>query len=219
MYEYPKGLEYREFSQLFYYNLLEEKGDFNFMKSKHIIWIVIGVIALMLILNFAGGYNRLVDYSEDVSNKLSEIDNQLQRRNDLIPNLVETVKGYAAHEEEVINSVADARAKLAGASNTQEVIEGDAELTGALSRLLVVVENYPELKADANFRQLSDNLSGTENRIAVARRDYNQAATRYNTTIRRFPTNIMANIFGFDRVEYFEAQEGADVVPQVDFSE
>ncbi len=189
------------------------------MNSKKITWIVIGVIALILIFNLAGGYNRLVDYSEDVNNKLSEIDNQLQRRNDLIPNLVETVKGYAAHEEEVINSVAEARSKLAGASSPQEVIEGDAELSNALSRLLVVVENYPELKADANFRQLSDNLAGTENRIAVARRDYNQAATRYNTAIRRFPTNIMAKIFGFERVEYFEAQEGAQEVPKVDFSD
>ncbi len=189
------------------------------MNSKKITWIVVGVIVLILIFSFVGGYNRLVDYSEDVNNKLSEIDNQLQRRNDLIPNLVETVKGYAAHEEEVINSVTDARARLAGASSTEQVIEGDAALTSALSRLLVVVENYPELKADANFRQLSDNLAGTENRIAVARRDYNQAATRYNTAIRRFPTNIMASIFGFEKVEYFKAQEGAHEVPQVDFGD
>ncbi|NLI61179.1 MAG: LemA family protein [Clostridiales bacterium] len=189
------------------------------MKTKHIIWIVIGVIALILISSFVGGYNRLISYSEDLNNKLSEIDNQLQRRNDLIPNLVETVKGYASHEQEVIGSVTDARAKLAGASSPEEVIEGDAELSSALSRLLVVVENYPELKADANFRQLTDNLEGTENRIAVARRDYNQSATRYNTTIRRFPTNIMANLFGFEKIEYFKAQEGAEQVPEVNFGD
>ena len=189
------------------------------MKGTHIALIVVGVIVLVFILSSAGGYNNLVGLNEDVNNKLSQIDNQLQLRNDLIPNLVATVKGFAAHEEEVINSVTEARAKLAGASSPEQVIAGDTELTGALSRLLVVVENYPELKADANFRQLSDNLAGTENRISVARRDYNESATRYNTTIRRFPTNIMANIFGFEKVEYFKAQEGAQEVPEVDFSE
>ncbi len=188
------------------------------MKGSHITLIVIGIIVLVFILSSVGGYNRLIDYSEDINNKLSEIHNQLQRRNDLIPNLVETVKGFTSHEEEVLKNVTDARAKLAGASNARQVIEGDAELSGALSRLLIVVENYPELKADANFRQLSDELSGTENRIAVARRDYNEAATRYNSTIRRFPTNIIASIFGFEKVEYFKAQEGAQEVPKVDFS-
>lgn len=189
------------------------------MKGKHIAWIVVGVLVLILIFNAFGGYNRLVSLDEDVSNKLSQIDNQLQLRNDLIPNLVETVKGFAAQEKEILQNVSDARAKLAGASNAQEMAEGDAELTGALSRLLVVVENYPDLKSDSNFRQLSDNLAGTENRISVARRDYNESATAYNTAIRRFPTNIMANLFGFERAEYFEAQEGADQVPEVDFSE
>lgn len=181
-------------------------------------WIIAGVIIIVLIFSAIGSYNNLVSLSEDVETKLSQIDNQLQRRNDLIPNLVETVKGFAAHEEEIIQSVTDARAKLAGASTLDETIEGDAELSSALSRLLVVVENYPELKADANFRQLADDLSGTENRIAVARQDYNEAARRYNSAIRRFPTNIIANIFGFERVDYFEAQAGAENVPKVDFS-
>lgn len=188
------------------------------MKGKQITWIVIGVILLVFILSTVGSYNRLVSLNEDVSNKLSQIDNQLQLRNDLIPNLVATVKGFATHEEEILKNVSDARSKLAGAASVEQMAEGDAELTGALSRLLVVVENYPDLKADANFRQLSDNLAGTENRISVARRDYNEAATLYNTNIRRFPANIMANIFNFDKVEYFKAQEGADEVPKVDFS-
>ena len=188
------------------------KGDLIFMSGRKITWIVIGVVALALVLSAIGGYNGLVSLNEDVSNKLSQIDNQLQLRNDLIPNLVATVKGFAVHEEEILKNVSDARAKLAGASDVGQMAEGDAELTGALSRL-------PDLKADANFRQLSDNLSGTENRISVARRDYNESATRYNTAIRRFPTNIMAGIFGFDKVEYFKAQEGAQEVPKVDFSE
>lgn len=188
------------------------------MKGKHIAWIVVGVIVLVFILNAVGGYNKLVSLNEDVSNKLSQIDNQLQLRNDLIPNLVETVKGFASHEEDILKNVSDARAKLAGASSVDQMAEGDEELTNALSRLLVVVENYPELKADANFRQLSDNLAGTENRISVARRDYNESAMAYNTAIRRFPNNIIARIFAFDKVEYFKAQEGAENVPEVDFS-
>ncbi|NLJ41318.1 MAG: LemA family protein [Clostridiales bacterium] len=187
------------------------------MSGKFIPWIVIGAIILILIFSAIGSYNRLVNLNEDVNNKLSQIDNQLQLRNDLIPNLVATVKGFAAHEEEILKNVSDARAKLAGATSPGQMAEGDAELTGALSRLLVVVENYPDLKADANFRQLSDNLAGTENRISVARRDYNESATQYNTAIRRFPTNIMAGIFGFEKVEYFQAQEGAEEVPKVDF--
>lgn len=188
------------------------------MKKNHTIWIVIGVIILIFGLSLMGGYNNLVSLNENVETKLSQIDNQLQLRNDLIPNLVETVKGFAAQEKEILQNVTEARAKLAGASNMEQMVEGDAELSGALSRLLVVVENYPELKSDANFRQLSDNLSGTENRISVARRDYNEAAQGYNTAIRRFPTNILAGMFNFDKVEYFKAQEGAQEVPKVDFS-
>jgi LemA protein len=180
-------------------------------------WIVIGIIVLILVINIISGYNRLVNLNEDVENKLSQVDNQLQRRNDLIPNLVETVKGFAAQEKEVLKNVTDARTKLSGASTLEEKAEGDAELTNALSRLLVVVENYPELKSDANFRQLSDNLENTENRISIARRDYNDAAKNYNTAIRRFPGNILAKMFGFEKVEYFKAQEGAKDVPKVDF--
>ena len=117
------------------------------MSGKKITWIIVGVVVAILVLSAIGGYNNLVNLSEDVNNKLSQIDNQLQLRNDLIPNLVATVKGFAAHEEEILKNVSDARAKLAGASSVEQMAEGDAELTGALSRLLVVVENYPDLKA------------------------------------------------------------------------
>lgn len=174
--------------------------------------VVIGIFGVISI------YNNLVNLEENVQNKLSQIDNQLQLRNDLIPNLVATVKGYAAHEAEILEDVTEARSRLAGARSIEEMAEGDLELTGALSRLLVVVENYPDLKADANFRQLADNLSGTENRIAVARRDYNETAREYNTATRRFPGKFIANMLGFERVSYFEAQEGVKDVPQVDFS-
>lgn len=179
--------------------------------------LIIGGIAAVLLIAVIGSYNGLVSKSEDVENKLSQVDVQLQRRNDLIPNLVETVKGFAAHEKEVLENVTDARAKLAGARTVSEMSEADAELSGALSRLLVVVENYPDLKSDANFRQLSDDLAGTENRIANARRDYNEAARSYNTATRRFPTSIIASLFNFERVDYFRAEEGSKTVPEVNF--
>ncbi|NLA83149.1 MAG: LemA family protein [Clostridiales bacterium] len=153
--------------------------------------------------------------SENVESAWSQIDIQLQRRSDLIPNLVATVKKYAEHEEEVFTSVSDARARLAGAGSVSELAEADAELTGALSRLLAIAESYPELKANENFINLQDELAGTENRISTARRDYNEAARTYNTTRRRFPANIFAGIFGFESVEYFEASEGSRENPDV----
>lgn len=178
------------------------------------------VIAIVLILALSGfsSYNRLVALDEGVNGKWSQVENQLQRRADLIPNLVETVKGFTAHEEQVLAEVSQARAKLAGAQTVQEAAQADAELSSALSRLLVVVENYPTLKADANFRQLQDELAGTENRIATARMDYNTAVEGYNGTIRRFPTVIWARILGFTPKEYFQAEEGAHEAPKVDFS-
>lgn len=179
--------------------------------------VVVGAIAAMLIMFSIGNYNSLVVKSEDVQTALSQIDNQLQRRNDLIPNLVATVKGYAAQEKEIFTSIADARSKLAGAATVSEKAEADAQVTSALSRLLVIAENYPNLKSDANFRQLSDELAGTENRIAVARKDYNDAARVYNTSIRSFPASLIAGMFNFDRVDYFEAAEGAKDAPKVDF--
>jgi len=180
-------------------------------------WIIVLVIAGILGLWLFSGYNNLVTAEENVNGKWGQVENQLQRRGDLIGNLVETVKGYAVHEQKVFGQIADARARLAGAKTPADAAQATGQLEGALSRLLVVVENYPNLKADANFRTLMDELAGSENRIAVARKDYNEAVQYYNTTIRRFPTVIMANILGFEAKDYFKAEEGAKAVPKVKF--
>lgn len=179
--------------------------------------VLIGIVAVILLLAIIviGGYNGLISRSETVNRASSEIDNQLQRRSDLIPNLVATVKQYASHETEIFTAVSEARAKLAGAGTLAERAEADAELNTALSRLIAIAEAYPDLKANQNFINLQDELAGTENRIANARRDYNGAASDYNTRIRRFPTNIIAGLFGFESVEYFEASEGSKENPDV----
>lgn len=187
------------------------------MKKSAITLLVIGGILLLLIIIGVSTYNSLIRGQESVEASYSAIDVQLKRRNDLIPNLVNTVKGYAAHETEAINSVTEARAKLNSASTQQQVADADAELTSALGRLLVIVENYPNLKADANFRQLSDELAGTENRISTARRDYNEAARQFNTKIRTFPTSIIASMMNVERYVYFEAEESEREVPKVEF--
>jgi LemA protein len=163
------------------------------------------------------GYNTLVSQSEAVDGAWSEVQNQLQRRNDLIPNLVETVKGFAKQEQDVLVKVTEARSRVAGASSRSEAIEASNDLSNALSRLLVVVEKYPELKSDQNFLRLQDELAGTENRLAVARKRYNDAVQGYNTTAKRFPTNLLAMLFGFEQREYFDAPESAEAVPQVKF--
>ncbi|HBQ64687.1 MAG TPA: LemA family protein [Clostridiales bacterium] len=189
--------------------------------KRSVLIILVAVVAVFVIgASLAGTYNGLVTARENVDASFSGIATQLQRRLDLIPNLVNTVKGFAAQEKAVIDSVTEARSKLAGAASSGkvgEMAEADAGLSSALSRLLVVVENYPTLKSDANFRQLSDELAGTENRIAVSRKDYNDTVRTYNTRIRRFPTNLIAGMFGFDAAEYFEASENATEVPQVSF--
>lgn len=185
------------------------------MKKSRIILIGIVFVIILLLVSGIGTYNDLVSKSENIGTAFSQIDNQLQRRNDLIPNLVETVKRYAKHENDVFTDIADARAKLAGAGNLTEQAKGDAALTNALSRLIAIAENYPELKANQNFIQLQDELAGTENRIAAARKDYNEAARDYNTSIRRFPTNLYANILGFEKADYFEADKDARSNPDV----
>lgn len=186
-------------------------------KSKWLPWIIVGAIVLVLVFTAIGSYNRLVSADTATDNKLAQIDVQLERRADLIPNLVGTVKGYTAHEEKVLAEIANARAKLSGAGTPAEKATADQQLSGALSRLLVVVENYPNLKADVQFTRLMDELAGTENRLSVARQDYNNAVTDYNSRIRRFPVSIYAAMFGFDKKELFRAKEGAGTAPEVKF--
>lgn len=181
------------------------------------IWLIIIAIAVFVGIGMVSGYNGLVTMDEQVNSQWSQVENQLQRRSDLIPNLVSTVKGYAAHEQEAIQAVSDARAKLGGAQSVGETAAANDQLSSALGRLLMIVENYPDLKADQNFRALQDELAGTENRIAVARRDYNNSVQTYNAKIRSFPTSLYAGILGFHEHEYFRASEGAQTAPVVKF--
>jgi LemA protein len=168
-------------------------------------------------------YNRFVGQEEAVKTQWSEVENQLQRRNDLIPNLVETVKGYAQQERDVFGQIADARAKLSGAQSaapgvpTEQKIQAANEQSAALNRLLVVVENYPQLRSNESFNRLMDELSGTENRIAVARMRYNEKVQEYNTSRRSFPANVTASIFGFKEYPLFNAPPEAERAPRVDF--
>ncbi len=183
---------------------------------KKVLIAVIAVVVIVIAL-FASTYNGLVTKSENVKEKESSIDVQLKRRADLIPNLINTVKGYMKHEQSVIDSVTTAREKMVNANNVGDKINANNELTTALNNLYVVVENYPDLKASSNFTQLQDELAGTENRIATARRDYNSAVKEYNGAIKKFPTNLIAGMFGFDEKEYYEAEESAKDVPKVSF--
>ncbi|MCR1972438.1 LemA family protein [Clostridium cochlearium] len=179
--------------------------------------IAIGVL-IVLIFPIVSTYNKIVTLEQNVMRLSSNIDSDLKRRSDLIPNLVETTKGYAAHEKEVFTDIANARAKLGGANTIQDKANADSELSSALSRLLVVVERYPELKSNENFRALMVQLEGTENRINVSRKDYNDAVTVYNATIKRFPASIIASTFRFGSKEYYKADEASKKVPKVDFN-
>ena len=162
-------------------------------------------------------YNRFVSEEEAVKAQWAQVENQLQRRNDLIPNLVETTKGFAQQERDVFQAIADSRAKLAGAQTTEQKIQAANEQSSALARLLVVVENYPVLKSNETFARLMDELAGTENRIAVERMRYNERVQQYNTSRRKFPANITASIFSFDEYPLFQAPESAKAAPKVDF--
>ncbi len=186
--------------------------------------VLIAVVAVLLIvcLSVGGMYvsrrNDIVTLQEKIKGSWSQVDVAIERRADLIPNLVSTVKGFAAHEEKAIDAVASARAGLLNAKSPQDRIQANEQLTGALGRLLVVVENYPNLKANENFLRLQDELAGTENRIAVERRKYNETVQSYNTYIQLFPNNIVASMGGFTRQEaYFKAEGAARDVPQVKF--
>lgn len=186
-------------------------------KSVKILLIVLAIIAVIA-FPIIGTYNNLVSLEQKVDAAQSNIDTQLQRRSDLIPNLVSTVKGYATQEKEIFTDIANARTKLAGASNVSDQATADGELSNALSRLLVVVEKYPDLKSNENFKDLSIQLEGTENRIAISRQDYNTAVTNYNTKRRRFPSNIFSSLLGFEEKPLYKASAGAQEVPKVDFT-
>lgn len=179
---------------------------------------IIIIILVLLALLFIPKYNSLVTAEESVDSKWAQVENQLQRRYDLIPNLVESVKGYAKHEQDIIASISKARSQMGNARSPEEQAVANDALNGALSRLLVVVENYPNLKADANFRQLMDELAGTENRLAVAREDYNNEVQTFNKNVKRFPGNLIAGMFGFEQKEYFKATAGSEKAPSIDFS-
>lgn len=180
--------------------------------------IALIVIVIITIGAFVGTYNGIVSKHETITASWAQVENQLQRRNDLIPNLVNTVKGYAAHEKTVFEDVTLARSQWAKASTVDEKVKAASQIDAALSRLLLVVENYPNLKADQTFLRLMDELSGTENRIAVERMRYNEAVRDYNITVRMFPGNIIANMFGYKTAtEYFKAEEKAKTVPEVKF--
>lgn len=189
------------------------------MKKSFIGIGIIGVLLVLIVGIFISKYNQLVSLNESVESNLSNVDVQLERRADLIPNLVNTVKGYMKHEETVINSITSSREKMVNASSVDAKNQANNELTTALNNLYVVVENYPNLKADTNFIQLQDELAGTENRIAVARRDYNESVVNYNKNIKSFPSNLIAKMFEFEEKQYFEASEESKEVPDVSFED
>ena len=187
--------------------------------------VIVGVLVIIFLWGM-GGYNKMVSQEEGVTSAWSQVENVYQRRADLIPNLVATVKGYAAHEQETLEGVVNARAKatqttIDPANMTPEAMAqfqaAQGELSTALGKLMVVVERYPDLKANQNFLELQAQLEGTENRITVERQKFNDAAKSFNTLIRKFPKNIIAGMFGFERKEYFEAKENTEEAPKVEF--
>jgi LemA protein len=195
-----------------------EKTGLAVLSIVGIVFAVCLVVLLGVVFYVIGSYNSLVKLDESVKTAWAQVENQLQRRSDLIPNIVNTVKGYASHEKGIFENVAEARSKLAGAQSRNDKIAAAGEVSGVLGRLFAIVENYPQLKADMNFRQLQDELAGTENRIAVERMRYNETVKLFNQSIRVFPKNIIAGIFSFQKADLFEAEAGSKEVPKVDFS-
>lgn len=183
--------------------------------TKVTIGIILGLVILLVPL--VGSYNSLVSQESEVDLAWAQVDSQLQRRNDLIPNLVHSVKGAMGNEQEVFTAIADARSGIASAGTTEESIEANNEMNTALSRLLVSVESYPELTSNQNVTALMDELAGTENRISTERGRFNEIVQQYNNKVKRFPGSLIAGLTGFDEKPYFEAVEGADVAPVVDF--
>lgn len=186
-------------------------------KLMSILLIIILVIIIVIAFLLVKYYNDLVNGRNHVENAWSQIDVQLQRRNDLIPNIVETVKGYAGHEKDTFNQVTQARANMANATTVQEVAEADTMITSALKSLFAVSEAYPELKANQNFIELQQELSETEDKISYARQFYNDSVLKYNNLCQQFPSSIVASLFHFDKAEFFEAQEGTRAAPKVQF--
>lgn len=196
------------------------------MKKGLIVLLSVCAVLFLIIISFTGAYNNLVSLDESVKSSWSQVENVYQRRLDLIPNLVETVKGYAKHEKETFLAVTEARSAAAGKISPDIINDpakfkafqdSQAQLSSALSRLLVVVEKYPDLKANENFLSLQSQLEGTENRITVERGRYNEVAQKYNTAVRTFPSNLVAGMFGFTAKEYFKADKGAEKAPSVMF--
>ena len=194
--------------------------------KKHLGWIIPAIIVVIIIFWGIGGYNGMVSLDEGVQNKWADVEIQYQRRADLIPNLVNTVKGYAAHESQTLENVVKARSEASSVKvdpqnitpeKLAEYQKAQSGVSSALGRLMVIVEKYPDLKANQNFLELQSQLEGTENRINTARRDFNEAAKGFNTEIRRFPKNILAGMFGFEKKAYFEAEKGAEKAPEVQF--
>jgi LemA protein len=177
----------------------------------------LAVLAIVVTGLSGCSYNKFTTQEEAVKSSWAEVQNELQRRNDLIPNLVETVKGYSTHEESVFKEIADARSKLLAAKSPEETIQAANQQTSAFGRLLAVVENYPNLKANEQFNRLMDELAGTETRLATARMRYNERVQEYNTSRRKFPGNVTAKMFGFKEYPYFEVPPSAQGVPKVDF--
>ena len=191
------------------------------MKGRLGCFLVIGIVLIIIIILGAilwGNYNSLVTKSQAIDGQWAQVETQYQRRYDLIPNLVESVKGYMTQEKTVFAQIADARTKYAGAQTIDSKAVASGEVESALSRLLVIMENYPELKSVQTVTQLMDELAGTENRISVERKRYNDLVLDYNTTIKKIPTNLIASIFNFNSHEYFKSVSGADLAPKVDFS-